>query len=170
MKNLNRDFRLGFQFSYSNDESVSFRQLWPDYLSLQIVTPFRFVLTRCSGFWGWMASLRLDKSFWPKQGSGIHICHSVGCTTLSTTQPWPFRRIIKWLGLEETSEIVYFQPPCHGQGCHPLDQTAQETIKPGLECLQGGASTASLGSLFQCLNTFQVKNFFLISNLNFLSV
>ena len=31
---------------------------------------------------------------------------------------------------------------------------------------QGWASTTSLGNLFQCLNTFTVKDFFLISNLN----
>ena len=32
-----------------------------------------------------------------------------------------------------------------------------------------GASTTSLGNLFQCVTTVCVKNFLLISNLNFLS-
>ena len=32
-----------------------------------------------------------------------------------------------------------------------LDQVAQSPIQPGLEHFQGGASTASLGNLFQCL-------------------
>lgn len=44
-------------------------------------------------------------------------------------------RIIEWLGIERISKITLFQPPCNGQGYHPLDQGAQELIKPGLECL-----------------------------------
>jgi len=27
--------------------------------------------------------------------------------------------------------------PCHGQGCHTVDQAAQGPIQPGFECLQG---------------------------------
>jgi len=38
--------------------------------------------------------------------------------------------------VEWTSRIVLFQPPCHGQGCQPLDQAAQDPISPGPECLQ----------------------------------
>jgi len=45
-------------------------------------------------------------------------------------------RIIEWLGLEGTPEVVQIQPLCCEQGCHVLDQAAQEPIKPGLECLQ----------------------------------
>jgi len=56
--------------------------------------------------------------------------------------------------------------PCHGQGHLPLDQVAQSPIQPGLELLQGGASTASLGNLLQCLTTLIVKNFFFIPSLN----
>ena len=52
------------------------------------------------------------------------------------------------------------------QGHLPLDQAAHSPIQPGLECFQGGASTASLGNLFQCLTNTTVKNFFLISSLN----
>lgn len=37
--------------------------------------------------------------------------------------------------------------------------------KSGLEHLQG-ADIHNLGNLFQCLNTFTVKNFFLIPSLN----
>ena len=50
-------------------------------------------------------------------------------------------RIIKWLGLEEISRIIKFQPLCHRQGCQPLDQVldqiAQSPIQPGLKHLQG---------------------------------
>ena len=36
--------------------------------------------------------------------------------------------------------------PSHGQGCPPPAQAAQSPIQPGLECLQGWGTTASLGS------------------------
>jgi len=68
--------------------------------------------------------------------------------------------------LEGTFKDHLVQGPCHGQGHLPLDQVAQSPIQPGLEHSQGGASTAPLGNLFQCLTTLVVKNFFLISNLN----
>jgi len=38
-----------------------------------------------------------------------------------------------------------------------------------LKTFREGASTTSLGNLFQCLTTLTEKNFFLISNLNLLS-
>ena len=63
--------------------------------------------------------------------------------------------------------IIKFQPPCYVQGRQPLDQAAQSHIQPGLECSQGdGASTASLGNLFQCVTILCVKNFLLTPNLN----
>jgi len=44
--------------------------------------------------------------------------------------------------------------PYYVQGRQPADQAAQSHIQPGLECLHvDGASTASLGSLFQCVTT-----------------
>ena len=48
---------------------------------------------------------------------------------------------------------IEFQPPCYVQGHQPPDQAAQSHIQPGLECLQDGASTTSLGNLFQCVTT-----------------
>lgn len=33
-------------------------------------------------------------------------------------------RITKWFGLAGTLKTLEFQPPHHGQGCHPLDQAA----------------------------------------------
>jgi len=47
-------------------------------------------------------------------------------------------RIVEWFGLEGTLEIIYFQPPGHGQGHLPPDQVAQSPIQPGLEHFQGG--------------------------------
>lgn len=47
------------------------------------------------------------------------------------------------------------------------DRVAPRSIQPGLQyCQGGGAPTASLGSLCQCLSTLTAKYFFLPSNLN----
>jgi len=69
-----------------------------------------------------------------------------------------------WVGRNFKDHLV--PSPCHEQGHLPLDQVAQSSIQPGLEHCQGGASTASLSNLCQCLITLIVKNFFLISSLN----
>jgi len=49
-------------------------------------------------------------------------------------------RIVEWSGLEGTFKIIWFQPPCHEQGCLPLSQVAQSSIQPGLEHFQGWGS------------------------------
>ena len=53
---------------------------------------------------------------------------------------YSIHRIIEWFGLEGTLKIIWFQPPCHGQGHLPLDQVAQSPIQPGLEHCQGWGS------------------------------
>ena len=62
--------------------------------------------------------------------------------------------------------LVWFQTPCYVQGRQPADQAAQSHIQPGLECLQGWGIHSLLGQPVQCITTFRVKNFLLISNLN----
>ena len=47
-------------------------------------------------------------------------------------------RIIEWFGFEGTLQIIWFQPPCHGQGHLPLDHIAQSPIQSVLEHFQGG--------------------------------
>ena len=75
-------------------------------------------------------------------------------------------RITEWLGLEGTSRIIKLQPPCCMQGYQPphliLDQAAQGPSLV-LNTSRNGASTASLGSLFQHLTTLRVTNVPLIS-------
>jgi len=70
--------------------------------------------------------------------------------------------------LEGISRIIKFQPPCHREGHQPpyliLDQAPSNVA---LNTSRDRASTASLGNLFQHLTTLLVKNFPLISNLNF---
>jgi len=56
---------------------------------------------------------------------------------------------IAWVGKNLKDSPV--STPCHGQGCHPLDEAAQDLIQPGFEHLQGLA-TASLGTLCQFLS------------------
>jgi len=43
--------------------------------------------------------------------------------------------ILAWVGGDLKDTLV--PPPCHWQGCHPLDQVAQGPIHSGLERLQG---------------------------------
>ena len=57
--------------------------------------------------------------------------------------------------------------PCYVQGHQPPDQAAQSHIQPGLECLQEWDIHNLLGQPVQCVTTLWVKNFLLISNLNF---
>ena len=73
---------------------------------------------------------------------------------------------MEWPGLKRTTMIIEFQPPCYVQGRQPSDQAAQSHIQPGLDCLQGWDIHNFLGQPVQCVTTFWVKNFPLISNLN----
>jgi len=41
-------------------------------------------------------------------------------------------RILEWLGMEGTSKIIQFQPPCHGKAHQPPDQAAQSHVQPGM--------------------------------------
>lgn len=43
------------------------------------------------------------------------------------------QRIVEWLELERTSEIIRLQAPCRGRGCQPLDQGAIGTSRDGAE-------------------------------------
>jgi len=50
---------------------------------------------------------------------------------------------IEWLGLEGTTRIIKFPPPCYRQGHQPpnmvLEQVARGPIQPGLEHLRGSS-------------------------------
>ena len=56
--------------------------------------------------------------------------------------------------------------PCHEQGHLQFYQTAQSPVSLTLKVFRDGASTISLGNMFQCLTTIILKHFFLISNLD----
>jgi len=77
-----------------------------------------------------------------------------------------FHRFTESHELEGSLEGHVAQLPCNEQKHLQLDQVAQSPVSPDLECLQGRASTTSLDSVFQCFNTFIIKNFFLTSRIN----
>lgn len=50
---------------------------------------------------------------------------------------WSYYRIMKsWNGLRDLKACL-LPTLCHGQGCHPLRQSVQGVIQPGLACFQG---------------------------------
>lgn len=75
-------------------------------------------------------------------------------------------------GLEETSEVIKFQPPTsssQGQGCHPVDQFAQILVQPDLENFQGCDIHNFSEQPVSVLHTVTVKDLFLILILNLFS-
>ena len=69
------------------------------------------------------------------------------------------------VGRDHIGHLVPIPPlwavtPSNGPGCSKPHPTWPWTLS------RSGASTTSLGNLFQCLTTLRVKTFFLMSNLN----
>ena len=62
--------------------------------------------------------------------------------------------------------IIEFQPPAMCRVSNHQTRLPRATSSLALNASRYGASTASLGNLFQCVTTLCVKNFLLISNLN----
>ena len=69
-----------------------------------------------------------------------------------------------WVEKDHNDHVV--STPCYVQGRQPADQAAQSHIQPGLESLQGWGIHNLLGQPVQCVTTFWVENFLLLSNLN----
>ena len=72
--------------------------------------------------------------------------------------PQKVHRIMEWFGLEGTLKDLV-QPPGHGQGHLSLGQVTESPVHLTLNTSKDGASTTSLGDLFQCLTTLIVKKF-----------
>ena len=77
-----------------------------------------------------------------------------------------YHRIIGWLGLKRTTMTIEFQPPAMCRVTNHQTRLPRATSSLALNASRDGASTTSLGNLFQCVTTLFVKNFLLISNLN----
>ena len=65
-----------------------------------------------------------------------------------------------------TAEGHLLQLPSNEQGHHRQIRLPKAQSSLALKDSRDGASTTSLGNLFQCLTNHAVKDFFLISNLN----
>ncbi|NXN38925.1 ACRBP protein, partial [Rhinoptilus africanus] len=105
---------------------------------------------------------RLQKSVWQL----IHMAQSLetsldtkGSSLDSGTKSKP--RNASGSAEEEVQEKAL-----HGRDTSPWTRLLKAPSSLALSTSMEGASTASLGSLFQCLTTLIVKNIFLISNLN----
>ena len=83
----------------------------------------------------------------------------------SELQP-SFTEIIEWFVLEGILKTIQFQPPAMGRDTSHQNRLLKALSSLASNTCRDGASTASLGNLFQCLSTLIGKNFFLISNLN----
>jgi len=88
----------------------------------------------------------------------------------SLTHSSGVHRVTGWFGLEGTLQIIYFHPYALGRDCFPQPRVLRAPSNLALSTAREGPSTASLGSLGQGLTTLKVKSFFLMSNLNLLSV
>ena len=73
---------------------------------------------------------------------------------------------IEWPGLKRITTIIWFQPPATCRVTNHQTRLPRATSSLALNASRDGASTASLGNLFQCVTTLWVKNFLLIANLN----
>ena len=62
--------------------------------------------------------------------------------------------------------LIQFQPPAMCRVANQQTRLPRATSSLALNASRDGASTASLGNLFQCVTTLCVKNFLLLSNLN----
>jgi len=78
-------------------------------------------------------------------------------------------RIIEWFELEETVKGHLAQPPAVSRDIFNQIKLLRAPSSLTLNISRDGASTASLGSPFQCFTTLTVKNFFLILRRNLLS-
>ena len=75
-------------------------------------------------------------------------------------------RIIEWPGLKRITMIIQSQPPAMCRVANHQTRLPRATSSLALNACRDGASTASLGNLFSASPPW-VKNFFLISNLDF---
>ena len=67
---------------------------------------------------------------------------------------WHYYRNMKsWNGLGDLKGHL-FPSLCHGQGCHPPDQSAQGIILPGLEHLQGWDAHNFFGQSVQMYHNY----------------
>ena len=84
----------------------------------------------------------------------------VTCAKISSSQ----NHRMAWVAKEHSAHPV--PTPCYVQVTNQQPRLPRATSSLALNACRDGASTASLGNLFQCISTLWVKNFLLIDNLN----
>jgi len=70
-----------------------------------------------------------------------------GLPRVATGQP---HRIIEWPGLQRATVLIQFQPPAMCRVANQQTRLPRATSSLALNACRDGASTASLGNLFQC--------------------
>jgi len=68
--------------------------------------------------------------------------------------------------LDGTLKAIWFNSPAMKRDTYSYIRVLRAPSSLTLSASRDGASTTSLGNLFQCLTTLTVKDFFLISSLN----
>jgi len=99
-------------------------------------------------------------------GQGCCVGPEVGLSDPCGSLPTSDHRIIEWPGLKRTTMIIEFEPPAMCRVANHQTRLPRATSSLALNASRDGASTTSLGNLFQCITTLCVKNLFLTSNLN----
>ena len=70
-------------------------------------------------------------------------------------------RTTEWSGLKRATMLIWFQPPAVCRAVNQQTRLPRATSSLALNVCRDGASTASLGNLFQCISTLWVKNLLL---------
>jgi len=84
---------------------------------------------------------------------------SLGTSSIPTVPSVPrYHRTTEWPGLKRTTMIIQFQPPAMCRATNHQTRLPRATSSLALNASRDGASTASLGNLFQCVTTLWVKN------------
>ena len=71
----------------------------------------------------------------------------------SLPREWKGHRTIEWPGLKRTTMLIQFQPPAMCRVANQQTRLPRATSSLALNASRNGASTASLGNLFQCVTT-----------------
>lgn len=114
-----------------------------------------------SGWWQLWSGL-WPLRFWKHLGSGIHKIFELPTPVIND----PYRDVI----FPSLFGLNLFHSSCYGQGHSPPHQVNPSPAWPGFEYFQDGATTASLGNLFQVLTTLTGQNLFLIISTSFWQV
>jgi len=66
-------------------------------------------------------------------------------------------RITEWPGLQRSAVLIQFQPPAMCRVTNQQTRLSRATSSLALNACRDGASTASLGNLFQCFASFLIQ-------------